>query len=571
MALWANGRLPGRGFVRAAYFTPTMLPMIAAANLWLFFYTPSIGLIDRIAGLFGIGATNWLGQPETALMAVIIVTIWKEAGFFMIFYLAALQTIPPDLREAAIIEGAGRWTYTRRILLPLLMPTTLFILINALINSVKLIDHLFILTKGGPNNASKLILYWIWETAFSFFDRPAAAALTAWCWPCSASSRSSSSAARKADPLPMSAHAAPVPRRGFHLHRATLPTLDAIGAWMLALVWIAPLVFAAWAAFHSPRGALAFDITAPWTLDNFVVAWASAPWPRYFFNTMMLVTTILAGQLVVCTLAGFAFARFEFRGREVLFYLVLLQLFILPEVLIVENYVIASRLGLFDTILGIGAPYIASAFGIFLLRQAFKQVPKELEEAARVEGCGWLGVLWRVYVPAARPVYLAYALVSSPPTGTTSCGRSCHQLDRDAAADGRPVAVRAPESGVNIAVISAGTLMTVGAAAGRLPDLPAPVHPGLPARRGALMMPRGPTSMTVVLTWNIQAGLGCDGVTDLGRIADTIRARDPDIICLQEVAQNVPDLGSGDDQVERLAALFRRLSCRVRGGHRPRR
>jgi sn-glycerol 3-phosphate transport system permease protein len=178
MALWVNGRLPGRGIVRAAYFTPTMLPMIAAANLWLYFYTPSIGLIDRIAALFGVGATNWLGQPETALMAVIIVTIWKEAGFFMIFYLAALQTIPPDLREAATIEGAGRWTYTRRILLPLLMPTTLFILINALINSVKLIDHLFILTKGGPNNASKLILYWIWETAFSFFDRPAAAALT---------------------------------------------------------------------------------------------------------------------------------------------------------------------------------------------------------------------------------------------------------------------------------------------------------------------------------------------------------------------------------------------------------
>ena len=76
------------------------------------------------------------------------VTIWKEAGFFMIFYLAALQTIPPDLKEASDIEGAGRWTYTRRIVLPLLMPTTLFIMVNAMINSVKLIDHLFILTKG---------------------------------------------------------------------------------------------------------------------------------------------------------------------------------------------------------------------------------------------------------------------------------------------------------------------------------------------------------------------------------------------------------------------------------------
>lgn len=178
MALWANSKIPARGFIRTAYFTPTVLPMIAAANLWLFFYTPGLGVLDQIGGLFGLPSVNWLGQPSTALWAVIIVTIWKEAGFFMIFYLAALQTIPEDLKEASDIEGASRWTYTRRIVLPLLMPTTLFIMVNALINSVKLIDHLFILTKGGPNDASKLILYYIWEMAFAFFDAPHAAAMT---------------------------------------------------------------------------------------------------------------------------------------------------------------------------------------------------------------------------------------------------------------------------------------------------------------------------------------------------------------------------------------------------------
>ena len=178
MALWANSKISARGFVRTAYFTPTVLPMIAAANLWLFFYTPGLGVLDQIGSLFGLPSVNWLGQSETALWAVIIVTIWKEAGFFMIFYLAALQTIPEDLREAADIEGASRWTYTRRIVIPLLMPTTLFIMVNAMINSVKLIDHLFILTKGGPSDASKLILYYIWEMAFAFFDAPHAAAMT---------------------------------------------------------------------------------------------------------------------------------------------------------------------------------------------------------------------------------------------------------------------------------------------------------------------------------------------------------------------------------------------------------
>ena len=178
MAVWVNGRLPARGLVRMAYFTPTVLPMIAVANIWLFFYTPDIGLIDQVLGIFGAPGHNWLGDPDTVLGSLIVMTIWKESGFFMIFYLAALQSLPPELEEAAKLEGAGRWYFFRRVTFPLLMPTTLFVLINAVINSFKLVDHLFILTKGGPNNASNLLLYYIYEVAFSFFDEAYAATLT---------------------------------------------------------------------------------------------------------------------------------------------------------------------------------------------------------------------------------------------------------------------------------------------------------------------------------------------------------------------------------------------------------
>jgi sn-glycerol 3-phosphate transport system permease protein len=178
MALWVNGQLPARGLVRMAYFTPTMLPMIAAANIWLFFYTPDIGLVDQISGHFGAPGHNWLGDPDTVLGCLIVMTIWKEAGFFMIFYLAALQALPPELEEAAKLEGAGRWYFFWRITFPLLMPTTIFVSINAVINSFRLVDHLFILTKGGPDNASSLLLYYIYEVAFSFFDEAYAATLT---------------------------------------------------------------------------------------------------------------------------------------------------------------------------------------------------------------------------------------------------------------------------------------------------------------------------------------------------------------------------------------------------------
>ena len=178
MALWVNSRIRGRGFLRLAYFTPTVLPMIAVANIWLFFYTPQYGLLEQITQGLGFGSHNWLGDRGTALGAVIAVAVWKEAGFFMIFYLAALQSIPPSLAEAAALEGASRWQYFRRILFPLLMPTTLFVLVNALINSVRLVDHLFVMTRGGPDNASMLLLYYIYQVGFSFWDTGYAAALT---------------------------------------------------------------------------------------------------------------------------------------------------------------------------------------------------------------------------------------------------------------------------------------------------------------------------------------------------------------------------------------------------------
>jgi sn-glycerol 3-phosphate transport system permease protein len=241
-----------------------------------------------------------------------------------------------------------------------------------------------------------------------------------------------------------------------------IPVLETGAAWLLAFLWLSPLLYAFWAAFHPAALATHFDPLSPLTLANFEKAWTYAPFARYFVNTVILVTMILSAQLVLCTLAGFAFARFDFAGRDIAFGLVLVQLMIMPEVLIVENYRTMARLGLVDTILGIGLPYMASAFGIFLLRQTFKTIPRELEDAARVEGCSMLGVLWRVYVPLARPTYLAYALVSV----SYHWNNFLWPLVITNSVNTRPLTVGlaifgAPESGVDWAVISAGTIMAV--------------------------------------------------------------------------------------------------------------
>jgi len=239
--------------------------------------------------------------------------------------------------------------------------------------------------------------------------------------------------------------------------------LETAGAWLLGVLWVLPLVYAVWTAFHPSEFSTRFVLGAPLTLENFAKAWAAAPFARYFVNTIALVTLILTFQLVLCTLAAYAFARFAFAGRSVAFLLVLVQLMIMPDVLIVENYRTMSRLGILDTLAAIGLPYMASAFGIFLLRQTFKTVPKELDEAARVEGAGPLEVLWRVYVPLAKPVYIAYGLVSV----SYHWNNFLWPLIVTNSVQSRPLTVglqvfSSVDQGVDWSIITAATLMTSG-------------------------------------------------------------------------------------------------------------
>ncbi|WP_430111728.1 carbohydrate ABC transporter permease [Paenibacillus sp. B1-33] len=179
MALFADKAIAGRFFSRVAFFYPNMIPMIAVANIWLFIYTPQYGLLAQLAKWVGqTTEMNVLGQPDTVMWAMIVMMIWKEAGYFMIFYLAGLQNIPKDLYESASVDGIGTWKVTTRITIPLTMPTTLFVAVVALTNAFKLVDHLWIMTKGGPDNASSLLLYHIYDTAFSFYDQGMAATMT---------------------------------------------------------------------------------------------------------------------------------------------------------------------------------------------------------------------------------------------------------------------------------------------------------------------------------------------------------------------------------------------------------
>jgi len=164
--------------IRACLFFPTVVPLTAAAGLWIFIFLPNGGLIDYYLGPLGARSINWLGNPDLALAALSILTVWKNAGYYMLFYLAGLQAIPGEALEAALLDGANGWQRFWHVTLPLLRPTTAFVVVIALINVVTNVDHVIVMTHGGPNNATNLLLYYIFQTQTEFHDPGKATAAT---------------------------------------------------------------------------------------------------------------------------------------------------------------------------------------------------------------------------------------------------------------------------------------------------------------------------------------------------------------------------------------------------------
>jgi len=157
-------------FVRSILFFPTLVPLISAASIWIFIFFPSIGLLDYYLAKLAIDSTNWLGDSDIALYSLMILTIWKNAGFYMIFYVAGLQGIGKEYYEAAEIEGANWWQRLRYVTLPLLGPTSTFIFIIALIHVFTHVDHIVLMTQGGPMGSTNLVLYYIFQNAHEFDD-----------------------------------------------------------------------------------------------------------------------------------------------------------------------------------------------------------------------------------------------------------------------------------------------------------------------------------------------------------------------------------------------------------------
>jgi sn-glycerol 3-phosphate transport system permease protein len=166
------------GVLRTLFVLPLLIPLVAAASLFIFIFLPGAGLLDYYLAKLGAGETNWLGDPSLALGSIIAITVWKNTGYYMLFFLAGLAGIPQELLEAAKIDGANALQRFLRVTLPLLGPTLSFVLVIALLNALTQVDHVIVMTQGGPSDATSLLLYYIYQQAHQNYDIGLASAAT---------------------------------------------------------------------------------------------------------------------------------------------------------------------------------------------------------------------------------------------------------------------------------------------------------------------------------------------------------------------------------------------------------
>jgi multiple sugar transport system permease protein len=177
LALALNQRLKTIGFYRTFFFLPAVTSLVAIAMVWRWIYNTEFGVLNAFLGSLGINPVNWLGDPVLAMPAVILMSIWRSAGFNTVLFLAGLQGVPQEYYEAAEIDGASRWDRFRHITLPLISPTTFFVVVNGLIGSWQVFDQVYILTRGGPLLSTVTVVYLIYSNGFEWYKTGYASAM----------------------------------------------------------------------------------------------------------------------------------------------------------------------------------------------------------------------------------------------------------------------------------------------------------------------------------------------------------------------------------------------------------
>ena len=387
--------------------------------MWLFLLEPSIGVLANvswISDLFPVvKSPGLLRDPDTALMSVALSSVWAGLGFTFILITAGLQGIPRDLHEAAVVDGAGGIRRFWSVTLPLLAPTLLFVIIVLSTRAFQAYGEIDLLTDGGPRpeNPTTTLTYLTYGTNSIINNNlglQAAVAVLLFL------------VLLVLVGPPADRHRPASPLRVTTMTVDATTTYDsprgwrAVGRYGLLVVVSAVVLFPVYttlvAALKPSNKVLVHPLVPEaFTLDVFRDAWTEGQLGRFLLNSLIVATVITVGQVVTSVISAYAFAFLEFPGRNLLFVLFLATLLVPVEATLVVNRKSIDSLGWLNSYAGLTVPFLATAFGTFLLRQTFLTLPRDLRDAASIDGVGHVGFLRHVAVPLVRPTLGAMALL----------------------------------------------------------------------------------------------------------------------------------------------------------------
>ena len=394
-------------FFRALFYAPVVASVVAVSVVWRYILQKD-GLLNLLLSVFGIAGPDWLHDTRYALPALMVMTIWRNMGTLMIIFLAGLQAIPEELKEAAAIDGAGKWRTFRSITLPLLKPTLLLGAVLLSVAYLQFFEESFVMTQGGPLDSTLSAAYYVYQK-FGFGQYGIASAAS---WVLSSSSHwsacSSSAFSGRTEMAVMTVVASkPQSNKQSLWHRFVKGRgLSYCILAVIGVFWIFPFLWMALGSLKTQREILAKPpklLPEHASLANFAKWFGELNFGIYFTNSMVVAVITVLGNMVFCSMVGYALAKMDFAGKNILFGAVMVTLMIPSVATFVPLFVIISNMGLANSYAALILPFLCQPIGVFLMRQFISGIPDALMEAARVDGAGELRIFFQIVLPQCGP------------------------------------------------------------------------------------------------------------------------------------------------------------------------
>ena len=412
-AVLCNKAFPGIRVFSTAYALPMAIASSSAAMIFQIMLHPAVGIVNKLLGL----DINWLNDPHTALYCVAILTAWLNSGINFLYFSAGLGNIDETIYERASVDGASGVQQFFSLTLPGLSPIMFYTVVVNIIQAFQSFGQIKILTEGGPNESTNVIVYSIYRDAFFNYKFGSASAqsvilfviimlvtLVMFRIAIPMEGRLSKSELLELKNK-MNARALAKKR--------SRTALRLVANVVFAVLILLPLLYAISIAFMPSNELFTTDLNLlpkhP-TLQNFKEAFTTVPLFRFIVNSFIMAGCITIGQIISCSLAAFAFSFLDFKGKGLLFAVVMATMMVPGEATIISNYLTVGNWGILDTYPVLIIPYLTSAMGIFLFRQFYMTFPMSLYESAKLDGCSNLRFIAKILIPLTKSAIGAMAV-----------------------------------------------------------------------------------------------------------------------------------------------------------------